>query len=83
MSVRTTKRRGQHRPTATDASPRSSTTSGVRPTELATSASCSNEDEGVRRAYPPATLERLAEVKRHYDPDTLFRINLNVQPAVK
>jgi FAD/FMN-containing dehydrogenase len=40
-------------------------------------------DQGVRRAYPPATLERLAEVKRQYDPDNLFRLNLNVPPAVK
>jgi FAD binding domain/Berberine and berberine like len=39
-------------------------------------------DQGVRRAYPPATLERLAEVKRRYDPDNLFRHNLNVHPAV-
>ncbi len=38
--------------------------------------------EGVRRAYPPATLERLAEVKRRYDPDNLFRLNLNVPPEV-
>jgi hypothetical protein len=50
---------------------------------LATSASCSNEDEGVRRAYPPATLERLAEVKHSYDPDNLFRLNPNVPPAVR
>ena len=35
--------------------------------------------EGVRRAYPPATLKRLAEVKRQYDPDNLFRLNLNVR----
>jgi FAD/FMN-containing dehydrogenase len=40
-------------------------------------------DQGVRRAYPPATLERLAEVKRLYDPDNLFRRNQNVPPAVK
>jgi FAD/FMN-containing dehydrogenase len=39
-------------------------------------------DRGVRRAYPPATLERLADVKRRYDPDNLFRVNLNVQPPV-
>jgi FAD/FMN-containing dehydrogenase len=39
-----------------------------------------DEQEGVRRAYPPATLERLAEVKRRYDPDNVFRLNLNVQP---
>jgi FAD/FMN-containing dehydrogenase len=38
-------------------------------------------EQGVRRAYPPATLERLAEVKRQYDPDNLFRVNLNVAPA--
>jgi FAD/FMN-containing dehydrogenase len=40
-------------------------------------------DQSVRLAYPPATLERLAEVKRRYDPDNLFRRNLNVHPAVK
>jgi FAD/FMN-containing dehydrogenase len=37
--------------------------------------------EGVRRAYPAATLERLARVKRRYDPDNLFRRNLNVLPG--
>lgn len=26
-------------------------------------------EEGVRRAYPPATLERLTDVKHRYDPD--------------
>ena len=40
-------------------------------------------DEGVRRAYPPATLKRLADVKRQYDPDNLFRLNLNVTPAAE
>ena len=39
-------------------------------------------EQGVRRAYPPATLERLTEVKRQYDPDNLFRLNINVLPAV-
>jgi FAD/FMN-containing dehydrogenase len=41
-------------------------------------------DEGperVRAAYPGATWERLAEVKRRYDPDNLFRLNQNVPPA--
>jgi FAD/FMN-containing dehydrogenase len=38
-------------------------------------------DEGLERAYPPETLKRLAEVKRQYDPDNLFRLNLNVAPA--
>jgi FAD/FMN-containing dehydrogenase len=40
-------------------------------------------EQGVRRAYPPATLERLTEVKRRYDPDNLFRLNANVTPAGK
>ena len=39
-------------------------------------------EDGVRRAYPPATLKRLAEVKRRYDPDNLFRLNLNIAPAI-
>jgi FAD/FMN-containing dehydrogenase len=38
------------------------------------------EQDGVRRAYPSATLERLAEVKRRYDPENVFRLNLNVAP---
>jgi FAD/FMN-containing dehydrogenase len=40
-------------------------------------------EKGVRRAYPPATLKRLAQVKRRYDPDNLFRLNLNVAPDMK
>ena len=40
-------------------------------------------EEGVRRAYPPATLERLARVKREHDPDNLFRLNLNVRADAK
>ena len=32
-------------------------------------------------AYPPATYERLAEVKRDYDPDNVFAHNLNIEPA--
>ena len=35
-------------------------------------------EEGVRRAYPPPTLERLARVKRRYDPDNIFHLNVNV-----
>ena len=41
-------------------------------------------DEGqerVRAAYPGATWDRLAAVKRTYDPDNLFRLNQNVTPA--
>jgi FAD/FMN-containing dehydrogenase len=38
-------------------------------------------EQGVRRAYPPATLDRLDQVKRQYDPDDLFRLNENIPPA--
>jgi FAD/FMN-containing dehydrogenase len=34
----------------------------------------------VREAYPTATYERLAEIKRRYDPDNLFRFNQNILP---
>jgi FAD/FMN-containing dehydrogenase len=40
-------------------------------------------EDGVRRAYPPATLKRLADVKRRYDPDNLFHLNLNIAPDVR
>jgi FAD/FMN-containing dehydrogenase len=39
-------------------------------------------EQGIRRAYPPTTLDRLAEVKCRYDPDNLFRRNHNVLPAM-
>ncbi len=41
-------------------------------------------DEGearVREAYPGATWDRLAEIKRRYDPENLFRLNQNVPPT--
>jgi FAD/FMN-containing dehydrogenase len=41
-------------------------------------------DEGpgrVREAYPGATWDRLAEVKRRWDPANLFHHNQNIQPA--
>ena len=41
-------------------------------------------DEGearVRAAYPGPTGERLARVKRQYDPHNLFRLNQNIPPA--
>ncbi|HEY8523516.1 MAG TPA: FAD-binding oxidoreductase [Acidimicrobiales bacterium] len=37
--------------------------------------------ELVRAAYEPATRRRLAELKRAYDPDNLFRLNPNVPPG--
>lgn len=42
------------------------------------------ENEGqdrIRDAYPPATYARLAEIKKRYDPQNLFRFNQNVRPA--
>ncbi|HZS25519.1 MAG TPA: FAD-binding oxidoreductase [Gaiellaceae bacterium] len=41
-------------------------------------------DEGrerTRAAYPGTTWDRLAEVKRRYDPENVFRLNQNVTPA--
>jgi FAD/FMN-containing dehydrogenase len=35
----------------------------------------------IRDAYPPATLARLAEIKRKYDPTNLFRFNQNIRPV--
>jgi len=38
-------------------------------------------EERVRAAYPGATWDRLAEIKRRYDPTNLFRLNQNIPPA--
>jgi FAD/FMN-containing dehydrogenase len=41
-------------------------------------------DEGaerVRAAYPGTTWDRLADVKRRYDPVNVFRLNQNVMPS--
>ncbi len=39
-------------------------------------------DADVAAAYPPATHQRLAAVKRRYDPDNVFRRNHNVLPGL-
>jgi FAD/FMN-containing dehydrogenase len=38
-------------------------------------------EAGVRQAYPGPTWDRLAEIKRRYDPTNLFRRNQNIAPA--
>ncbi|MGC4748374.1 FAD-binding oxidoreductase [Micromonospora sp. DT201] len=37
--------------------------------------------EGVAAAYAPKTYERLAAIKRSYDPTNIFRVNHNITPA--
>ena len=42
-------------------------------------------DEGearIHEAYPQATWDRLAAIKRRYDPTNLFRLNQNIPPAM-
>jgi FAD/FMN-containing dehydrogenase len=37
--------------------------------------------ERARAAYPGSTWDRLADVKRRYDPENVFRLNQNVPPS--
>ena len=37
--------------------------------------------EGIRRAYPPAKLARLTELKDRYDPDNVLHLNQNILPS--
>jgi hypothetical protein len=38
-------------------------------------------EERIHAAYPGQTWTRLAEVKRQYDPENVFRLNQNIAPA--
>ena len=38
-------------------------------------------DERIRAAYPNGAYERLADIKRRYDPANLFRLNQNIRPS--
>lgn len=43
------------------------------------------DDEGedrIREAYPQKTYERLALVKKQYDPTNVFKLNQNIRPAL-
>ncbi len=52
----------------------------VTPARTSTS-SATRARRGFAQAYPGATWDRLAAIKRRYDPTNLFRLNQNIPPA--
>jgi hypothetical protein len=53
---------------------------GVRTLGMYGSFTASTDPAIVERMYPPATLRRLRELKRVWDPANLFGRNHNVRP---
>lgn len=39
-----------------------------------------NEQDRLLGAYPAATLKRLKEIKKKYDPNNVFKLNYNIEP---
>jgi FAD/FMN-containing dehydrogenase len=39
------------------------------------------DEERLRASYGPAKYERLATIKRNYDPENIFHRNANINPA--
>jgi FAD/FMN-containing dehydrogenase len=52
----------------------------ARSTGLYLSFETDQRPERIGEAWPPATLARLRELKRRYDPDNVFRDNFNITP---
>ncbi|HEU4784249.1 MAG TPA: FAD-binding oxidoreductase [Ktedonobacterales bacterium] len=42
-----------------------------------------DDEARAGEVYPPATMERLRQVKRRYDPTNVFHHNLNIEPAAE
>jgi hypothetical protein len=53
----------------------------IAPNETYVNAIGESNDNRVRTAYGPEKYERLAKIKRDYDPDNVFRRNANIKPA--
>jgi FAD/FMN-containing dehydrogenase len=53
----------------------------IAPNETYVNAIGESNDNRVRAAYGPDKYERLAKIKRLYDPDNIFHRNANIKPA--
>ncbi|WP_415924650.1 BBE domain-containing protein [Streptomyces sp. MI02-7b] len=41
------------------------------------------QESALRKAFPPATLERLRRIKATYDPENVFHGNFTIPPAAR